>query len=284
MLSGLSDRAQSFQSALIARNPAPLGAKDELTQSLAASRTVESELSNIKAAAENATNEVSNGRKAVSTTVAKMQELKQEIGDVSSAVVQLKNDAKEIVRIVDVISSIAEQTNLLALNTSIEAARAGEMGRGFAVVADEVRGLAARTRESTDDVTNMVNNISSSTSHLSLIMEKGLVSTEDCTAKVTQTESNWADIETAMHTIEAHVSQIDHAIHEQLGVLSGVSDNFQQMDSSFEETRRVIELCAILSNDITKLGDKLHSLTNNFTVTDAEHSTQRRNIIRAERA
>ncbi|MEJ2764370.1 methyl-accepting chemotaxis protein [Photobacterium sp. MCCC 1A19761] len=261
--------------------------RERLTQSLAASRTVESELSNIKAAAENATSEVSNGRKAVSTTVAKMQELKQEIGDVSSAVVQLKNDAKEIVRIVDVISGIAEQTNLLALNASIEAARAGEMGRGFAVVADEVRGLAARTRESTDDVTNMVNNISNSTSHLSLIMEKGLVSTEDCTAKVTQTESNWADIETAMHTIEAHVSQIDHAIHEQLGVLSSVSDNFQQMDSSFEETRNVIELCAILSNDITKLGDKLHSLTNNFTVTVAEHSTQRtqrRNIIRAERA
>ena len=254
--------------------------KERLTLCLSSSHTVENELGNMKICTHNATSEVGAGRKVVSSTVSKMQDLKQDIDDVSSAVTQLKKDAGEIERVIDVISTIAEQTNLLALNASIEAARAGEVGRGFAVVADEVRDLAGRTQKSTHDVTEMVTNISKSTTYLSQIMEKGLVSTEECTLQVTKTESNWADIEFAMNSIEKNIDQIGTAIDQQLQQLSSVSVNFEKMDTSFEETSHSIELCSQLSNDITKLGKKLHSLTDNFEVTEKNYSTRRRSYMR----
>ena len=72
------------------------------------------------------------------------------------AIDALVRDSVKVAGILDVISAISEQTNLLALNAAIEAARAGDVGRGFAVVADEIRQLANRTKESTEQIAELV--------------------------------------------------------------------------------------------------------------------------------
>ncbi|SHO56854.1 methyl-accepting chemotaxis protein [Vibrio quintilis] len=257
--------------------------REQLARSVATSQSVEQVLSEIKTSAEESARELGTGRATVKTTVDRIQSLAGEIEAVSGAIGKLKHDTDEIVRVVDVINGIAEQTNLLALNASIEAARAGEMGRGFAVVADEVRQLAARTHDSTEDVTAIVETISKSTSHVVEIMEKSLKTTHACTGDVMKTEESWKDIEQVMHAIGNNVRQIDSVIREQISQLDGVSDNFQQMDHSFEATSESIKLNSVISQDITMLGDKLHDLTKTFTVSQTEFQTDRREEIRKER-
>lgn len=82
----------------------------------------------------------------VNNTYTCIEGLEQQMGNVSA--------------ILDTINAISEQTNLLALNAAIEAARAGEQGRGFAVVADEVRVLAQRSKQSTEDIRQLLEGIS----------------------------------------------------------------------------------------------------------------------------
>lgn len=85
---------------------------------------------------------------------------------------KLFTESGEIGNTLDIINGIAESINLLALNASIEAARAGEAGRGFAVVAQEVGHLAESTKESLQNVNNVVTRVQNGTNDVSRFMNQ----------------------------------------------------------------------------------------------------------------
>ena len=103
-------------------------------------------------------NEISDGVKNNADVAVKSSMLANKVGEslvennrqmqeLLGSINQIKQNSREITKIVSEIEDIAFQTNILALNASVGAARAGEAGRGFSVVAGEVRRLAAKTAE-----------------------------------------------------------------------------------------------------------------------------------------
>ena len=81
----------------------------------------------------------------------------------NAQIAALAQAAQKIGDVVKLIRAIAGQTNLLALNATIEAARAGEAGKGFAVVASEVKSLAVQTAKATEDISNLITAVQTST-------------------------------------------------------------------------------------------------------------------------
>lgn len=109
--------------------------------------------------AERATQATDSALDTVNSTVRGMESIRETIAETEKRIKRLGERSQEISGIVNLINTISERTHVLALNASMQAAVAGEAGRGFAVVAEEVQRLAESSRNATQQISTLVNNI-----------------------------------------------------------------------------------------------------------------------------
>lgn len=246
----------------------------------AATQQVDTELQAIRSAATDGNTVVAVSQQRVSEVAASTGELLQLIDRSVQAIERLKGDTDRIVTVVDVIKNIAAQTNLLALNASIEAARAGEAGRGFAVVADEVRSLAAKTHQSTETVTGMVQAIQSGTLDVVQLMEHGKQNADISNQHIDAAIAQLSSVSQAMAHINAKVDSIAQAINTQQDNFTQVTFCYEQMEQSFADSSQCSTLAHTVGQDVKKLGDTLMQMIQRFKVSDNNLSVQRRNQVR----
>lgn len=205
-----------------------------------------------------------------------IDELSVNMEQAVSAIGVLRSDSERIVSVVDVINGIAEQTNLLALNAAIEAARAGEAGRGFAVVADEVRTLALKTRQSTEEVSEMVLAIQKGTKTVVDSIETGKSNAEASSKHMKNATEQLATVIQAMSNITERVQGVADAISNQQNNFELVNRQYDQLDKSFSYSQDVKKDAELVGMDIAKLGAELSEMVLQFTVTEHSSSTERR--------
>jgi methyl-accepting chemotaxis protein len=170
-----------------------------------------------------------------------VRELSQEITSASEAISKVAISSENINKIVDVINMIAEQTNLLALNAAIEAARAGEQGRGFAVVADEVRNLAAKTRDSTEEINDLITQLESNVGNSVEIVEKGLERTGRSVERTEEANTSLAEVSTMVDNISIHMTQVATAVEEQSFTCEEINKNITVIHDSAAHLRTFAE-------------------------------------------
>lgn len=186
-----------------------------------------------------ASNRVGN---TIATIEKDMQELKVQAESVESAsritvdvVEELTRKVSEVENFVGTILSISSQTNLLALNASIEAARAGTAGKGFAVVADEIRILSEQTKEASNNITNIIQELMDGTQKANESITNSVQSVTSQNELIMKARKRFEQVVEEMNDLNAGIQSTENSMKEIIEYSGVISDNISQLSATSEE-------------------------------------------------
>ena len=192
---------------------------------------------------------------------------KSYIDTVNEQTTDTNKASKDIQSVVDIISDIAEQTNLLSLNASIEAAHAGEQGRGFAVVATEVRALAEQCKQSAEEISSIVTNLSNKSSASVNTMKNVMKEISNQHEKLDDTEKVFTElnrditnVSNAVELISNNIHVIDESKNSVLGSLENLAAVSQQNAAATEETSSIMQELGEITNSCNQSVNELMEL------------------------
>lgn len=223
------------------------------------------------------------GHSSVNSCMESMAQTNQTVADLSekmheaeAVMEELNVETGKITSIVEAINSIAEQTNLLALNAAIEAARAGEQGRGFAVVADEVRALAARTRESTDQVQAMLEDVLGCTSQMHGLVECIGQSSRDSSTRVGEATTQLVELVDIIGHVNTSTAAISQSAQAQLSSAEEARISVQGLGDLTNKSLEHSKQHAVSKDDLERLAEQLKQNLEQFKISSNPWYTERR--------
>jgi methyl-accepting chemotaxis protein len=208
-------------------------------------------------AAEQATTSTTTALGSVNETVKGMEGIRESIAEAEKRIKRLGERSQEITGIVNLINTIAERTHVLALNASMQAAAAGDAGRGFAVVAEEVQRLAESSRQATQQIAQLVNNIQIETSDTINTVNKTIAQVVLGSEIAARSGMQMRETQQSTASLVELVKRITSSAQVQMKITTELRNRVHQIGASTEKTAAEILLQSEATADLSKSADRL---------------------------
>ena len=160
---------------------------------------------------------------------------------------RLQEKTKNVENIAGMILNISSQTNLLALNASIESARAGEAGRGFAVVAEQIRQLAEQTKNFTEDITKITNELNDNADEVVVSVNSSVEATKEQGERIIEAAHTFEQLNKNIETLIEHIDVVNKEI-------AGLSDSNNKI------VENISQLSAV-TQEVTVNAEQVHNMS-----------------------
>jgi methyl-accepting chemotaxis protein len=202
------------------------------------------------------------GKEFMGKVISGMDQIKERVENVSSRILQLGEQSRQISGVINIINEISEQTNLLALNASIEAAGAGEAGRRFSVVAGEVRRLAGNTLDSTNMVRQRIESIQRLTHQIVMLSEEEMKTVESGAKLVGEMGDYFGRILEMVDNTSQAATEIKSSTQQQSTASEQMASTLVEITTVVSESEKNVKEIENAVNALKKIVQELSGLIN----------------------
>ena len=199
------------------------------------------------------------GDAAIEKSLYGLTDIRAQVEAIALKIGELNERTAQVGGITQSVKDLADQSNLLALNAAIEAVRSGEHGKGFGVVAREIRSLADQSIRSTNQVKDILDDISNAIRQAALItetgkqrMEIGIVQTKSSGESLRELSNIVRDNSLGIRQIAAAVSQQNLGISQ---IFGAVTEQTKMMDETKESLRSIREASSMVSDVSSRVAE-----------------------------
>lgn len=220
----------------------------------------------------NMTEQINEGSSQSEALSNQMNEFKQFIEIMKTDMNELDENIKSSLTAIEAIQGITVQTNLLALNASIEAARAGEAGKGFSVVADEIRKLAEDSKQTAEQISVMLNQVSTNNQETQNQMNVVSSRMDENIEDTLRNKTIFHSIHTAINHLQQEIqsfTDVTGSIKQDTGNIEAAVNDFasvlEEASASLEEISASVQLQANNKEQLASLVQETNNATQNLS-------------------
>jgi twitching motility protein PilJ len=237
---------------------------DSLTDATQTMNQISALAEQSNSSAEQATQATDTALDTVNGTVKGMESIREMIAETEKRIKRLGERSQEISGIVNLINTISERTHVLALNASMQAAVAGEAGRGFAVVAEEVQRLAESSRNATQQIATLVNNIQLETNETIGTVNRTIGQVVQGSEQAQKAGEQMRRTQEITSQLVAQVKRIADASDMQKSMSANLLGSVQRIGESTERTAQQIDAQNVDTNTLLQSANRLVESVNVF--------------------
>jgi methyl-accepting chemotaxis protein len=235
-------------------------------------RQIEENAGRTRQAAQTVAEEAAAGMKAIEQSQQSIEKLQESFAATSTVMKRLGVRSREVGNILSVIDEVMEQTHLLALNAAIIAAQAGDHGKPFAVVAGEIKDLAAKTSESTREISAIIDAVQREVQEAVGAAGDQSTLVDDTVIHAKEVSRVFVGIREAVRPTLEMVQEIARATAEQAKGAASIVHSTEQLRDLSHQLRQATKEQAVGSEQILDAVNRIRVLSEEMRRATSEQS------------